>query len=260
MPRNPNTRKVETKSLVLTGVALAMRPVVWALHCLLGRPRDSLLAIVVAGSVGAIVVNGLMLQHGPHPAPIFAHAAQNLHGLTRSDVLIRRNNEFVPPAPPVIAAPRSAASEETTGAVSPMLPRARPPEAPPKVAPAATRPAASRKDPIGELIAPARSAAPQTAASQPAPAAPVTKVAVTPLAAAELQPASPQTPQPSTQIAAVQRVLSSFGYLQMSPNGILDSETKRAIEEFERERRLPVTGQISDRLVRELSAVTGKPL
>ena len=68
------------------------------------------------------------------------------------------------------------------------------------------------------------------------------------------------TPQSSPQIASVQRVLSAFGYLQMSPNGIMGPETKKAIEDFERERRLPVTGQVSDRLVRELSTVTGKPL
>ena len=33
-----------------------------------------------------------------------------------------------------------------------------------------------------------------------------------------------------------------------------------AIERFERERRLPITGQISDRFTRELAAVTGRPL
>ncbi|HEX9361560.1 MAG TPA: peptidoglycan-binding protein, partial [Bradyrhizobium sp.] len=33
-----------------------------------------------------------------------------------------------------------------------------------------------------------------------------------------------------------------------------------AIQKFERERKLPVTGQMSDRLVRELIAVTGRPI
>ncbi len=255
----------------MAGAALALRPAVWGLHCLLGRPRDSLLAIVVAGSVGAIAVNSLMLQKGPHPAPIFAHVAQNPSGLVRGDVLIRRNNEFVPPAPAAVAPPaqRSAFSEEPTGALPPMLPRARPPEAPPKVAPAVTRPAAVRKDPIGDLITPSQPVAPtsQTVAAVPQPAAvtaaPTTQVAAAPIPAATPQPAmatSSSAPQPSPQIASVQRLLGSFGYLQMSPNGIIGPETKRAIEEFERERRLPVTGQISDRLVRELSVVTGKPL
>jgi hypothetical protein len=33
-----------------------------------------------------------------------------------------------------------------------------------------------------------------------------------------------------------------------------------AIEKFERSRRLPVTGQVTDRLIRELAVVTGRPL
>jgi len=35
---------------------------------------------------------------------------------------------------------------------------------------------------------------------------------------------------------------------------------ERAIEKFERERRLPITGQASDRVVRELASMTGRPL
>ena len=42
--------------------------------------------------------------------------------------------------------------------------------------------------------------------------------------------------------------------------GIVDPETQSAIEKFERERKLPVTGQLSHRVVRELAAITGRPL
>ncbi len=35
---------------------------------------------------------------------------------------------------------------------------------------------------------------------------------------------------------------------------------RSAIEKFERERKLPITGQPSDRVVRELAAMTGRPL
>jgi peptidoglycan hydrolase-like protein with peptidoglycan-binding domain len=65
---------------------------------------------------------------------------------------------------------------------------------------------------------------------------------------------------PSKRIVSVQRALADFGYGQVAPTGVLGAETKSAIERFERERKLPVTGQISDRLVRELAAVTGRPL
>ena len=65
---------------------------------------------------------------------------------------------------------------------------------------------------------------------------------------------------PSKRITAVQRVLSEFGYGQIAPNGVLDHETEVAIEQFERQRKLPVTGQITPRLLRELAALSGRPL
>jgi len=40
----------------------------------------------------------------------------------------------------------------------------------------------------------------------------------------------------------------------------MDAETQSAIEKFERDRKLPITGQASDRVVRELAAMTGRPL
>jgi len=58
----------------------------------------------------------------------------------------------------------------------------------------------------------------------------------------------------------VQRALSDYGYGQIKPTGVVDAETQIAIERFERERRLPVTGQPSDRVVRELAAIIGRPL
>jgi hypothetical protein len=61
-------------------------------------------------------------------------------------------------------------------------------------------------------------------------------------------------------VLAVQRALSDFGYGQIKPTGLFDMETKLAIERFERERKLPITGDISERVVRELAARTGRPL
>jgi len=63
-----------------------------------------------------------------------------------------------------------------------------------------------------------------------------------------------------TRVTAVQRALSEFGYGQVKPSGILDEATSAAIEKFERERQMPVTGRLSDRLISELAAVTGRPL
>ena len=65
---------------------------------------------------------------------------------------------------------------------------------------------------------------------------------------------------PSKKLLAIQRALSDFGYGQIKPTGIYDPDTRAAIEKFERDRKLPVTGQVSETLVRELSAMTGRPL
>lgn len=65
---------------------------------------------------------------------------------------------------------------------------------------------------------------------------------------------------PSPRIQAVQRALSDYGYGQIKPSGMLDDATSEAIEKFEREHKLPVTGRVSDRLVAELNAMVGHPI
>ena len=65
---------------------------------------------------------------------------------------------------------------------------------------------------------------------------------------------------PSPRILAVQRVLSNYGYGQIKLSGMLDDATSQAIEKFEREHKLPVSGRVSDRLVNELAAMTGHPI
>jgi peptidoglycan hydrolase-like protein with peptidoglycan-binding domain len=67
-------------------------------------------------------------------------------------------------------------------------------------------------------------------------------------------------PAPSKRVIALQRALADFGYGQIKPSGIIDAETQAAIEKFERERKLPVTGQPSERVMREMTAMTGRPL
>jgi peptidoglycan hydrolase-like protein with peptidoglycan-binding domain len=61
-------------------------------------------------------------------------------------------------------------------------------------------------------------------------------------------------------VAAVQRALTEYGYGQLKPTGTAGSDTQAAIQKFERARKLPVTGQVSDRLVHELTAMIGHPL
>jgi Putative peptidoglycan binding domain len=65
---------------------------------------------------------------------------------------------------------------------------------------------------------------------------------------------------PSPRIAAVQRALAEFGYGQIKASGILDDATSGAIAKFERDHNLPNSGRVSDRLVKELTAMVGHPI
>jgi hypothetical protein len=65
---------------------------------------------------------------------------------------------------------------------------------------------------------------------------------------------------PSPRIAAVQRVLSEYGYGQIKPTGMLDTATSGAIEKFERDHKLALSGRVSDKLVSELGTMTGHPI
>jgi hypothetical protein len=65
---------------------------------------------------------------------------------------------------------------------------------------------------------------------------------------------------PSSRLAAAQRILAAYGYGQIKASGVLDGPTITAIENFERDHKMPVTGRLSDRLVNELAAMVGRPL
>ena len=86
-------------------------------------------------------------------------------------------------------------------------------------------------------------------------------------AAAPANVARPPAPIPATaqsagarRVAAVQRALTQYGYGQLKPTGAVGADTQAAISKFERDRKLPVTGQMSDRLVKELTAMIGHPI
>jgi hypothetical protein len=125
-----------------------------------------------------------------------------------------------------IRPPQAADSAPTAATVAPAPAPPRPVEATaavrPPAAPRPQAPTARRNDPIAELIG----------ASVGSPA----------------------------RVLAVQRALSEFGYGQIKISGTLDQATSAAIERFEGEHRLPVTGRISDRLLSELTAMAGHPL
>ena len=136
----------------------------------------------------------------------------------------------------------------------PLLPRPRPAEAalkpsglkPPEVRSTELKPA----DLVAAPVKPAAAAQPATNGTRPPAAVPVSSRS-DPLADLIIA---------SRRVAAVQRALTEFGYGQLKPTGTVGSDTSAAIQKFERDRKMPVTGQMSERLVRELGTVTGRAI
>lgn len=97
----------------------------------------------------------------------------------------------------------------------------------------------------------------------PAPAKPAAAVAAprppAPVAAAKNDPVGDLIVS-TRRVAAVQRALTEYGYGQLKPTGVVGTDTQAAIQKFERDRKMPVTGQLSDKLIRDLTVLTGRPI
>ena len=205
----------------------------------LHSPKDVLAGLLAASATCAILANALFLQAGRHPSPMFGSVV-------------------------TLPAPQAAV-------VSP-LPRPRPVELtsrpgeaePPEIRPVEVRGADPRHieirsaDPRSDSRGDSRNPDPMAnlvVKSTGAPAAAPTKVA------------RPPAPIPATaqsagarRVAGVQRALTQYGYGQLKATGAVGADTQAAISKFERDRKLPVTGQMSDRLVKELTAMIGHPI
>jgi hypothetical protein len=191
--------------------------------------------LLAAAVICAILANALFLQAGRHPSPMFGSVV-------------------------TLPAPQAAA-------VNP-LPRPRPVELtsrPGEAEPPEIRPVEARSaDPKHVEI---RSGDPKSDSRNPDPMANLGGKSTGALAVAPANVARPPAPIPATaqstgarRVAAVQRALTQYGYGQLKPTGAVGADTQAAITKFERDRKLPVTGQMSDRLVKELTAMIGHPI
>ena len=233
----PNKRNA-TANDFNDGIALWARPLLWAGGTLLSKPRDSALAIAAGVAAGAILINSLYLQPGPHPAPIFAFKHSPIAMDTPTGAVANANTNMMPRARPAeVANVEPAPQPRVVAAPAPV------PLAPPVAA--ATR---RDKDPIAELLGspPGRASAASGRIASIAPSAPVPPAPI------------PAAAPPSTgNLAAIQRRLAEFGYGPVAATGNDSPDTHAAIERFERRRGMPVTGKVSERLTRELTTVTG---
>jgi hypothetical protein len=215
----------------------------WWWRMLLRRPRDTIACMIAGGAAIAIIVNGVYLQHGPHPAPIFAIKPLPV-AAPRDTVGSLQRPRAVEPEAAKHDAPAARAHPEVVE-----LPRPRPASAP------AAAPA--RKDPIADLLARTQV---QPIAQPPVHQAVLPAPQPVPQPPAPVPPPSRSLAQPSRQVLAVQRALSDFGYGQLKPTGIFDAETKVAIQQFQRSHNLPVTGELNDPVKRELANMIGHDL
>ena len=62
---------------------------------------------------------------------------------------------------------------------------------------------------------------------------------------------------PPRSLATAQRALTKLGYGPIKADGLMGPETRQAVERFERDRRLPVTGELGARTLRELAGAAG---
>jgi len=63
----------------------------------------------------------------------------------------------------------------------------------------------------------------------------------------------------ATRILTVQKALLKLGYV-LHPDGVIGATTRQAIEKFERERGWPAHGELTPKVLREISARSGLPI
>lgn len=193
-----------------------------AMRIFLYSPKDMIAGGLALVAVVAIIANALLMQAGRHPAPMFGTVT----------VLPAVATASLPASP----APRSRVVEAAVP-----LPEARPAE--PRLADSRAA------DPLTNLVK-------TTSAVQPATAnIPRPPMTVPVSTRTESVPVTG-----SHRIAAVQRALTEYGYGQLKPTGVLGADTLAAIHRFERARNIPVTGQVTERLVHELASMIGHPV
>ena len=198
-----------------------------------GRYATPVIAVVaLTGLLGAVAINAMFLQHGHHPAPLLGSTPFKSARPATMEQLLAEQAPSVPPAPATeVAAPSAVAAVPAPPAyVTPthVTPTHAPPAhtAPAHPAPVVAAPAPAAKkshDVIGALIG--------GGAAAPAPAR-----------VRDLRPA--------------QRALQLLG-APVTPNGAYGASTRKAVEAFQRQNNLPVSGELTARTKRLLSARTG---
>ena len=166
----------------------------------------------------AIAVNALAFQKERHPAPLFDPAPQAGDAAAPPVPRPQASAPVPRPAPQQVAAAPATVTAPPAPVLAPRLPE-RPRDA---TASLDRRP----KDPVGDLL----------------------RAGHTPVQALR---------EPSAAVAAVQRTLAKLGY-GVTIDGMIGPVTQAAIARFEKDHRMPVKGQLTAKLFREISAAQGQ--
>lgn len=169
---------------------------------------------------GVIIVNALFLQDRKHPAPLLR--APDPVDATPAPVVAptppQRPVSVQAPVPASAPAPAATVKAPGRDAIADELNRmTATPDRKPKAPPPA-KTEEKRSDAIGKLLG----------AGQ----------------------------EPSASVMAAQKALVRLGYV-LRPDGVLGLTTRQAIERYEKDHKLPVHGELTPKLSRELSAKSG---
>nr|WP_283771488.1 peptidoglycan-binding domain-containing protein [Chelatococcus sp. YT9] len=170
-----------------------------------------------------IVVNAVALQPGQHPAPLFGSDRGRAVSETTQRPAESPTPATVPVPPQRVAVPTAPAAVQ-------------PPNRPERVPPAPRETTAAlppaRPDAIGDFI---RGGLPATTGTINA------------------------TPQASLVLLNAQKALLKLGYV-IKPDGLMGPATQKAIEIFEKDHGLAVTGELGARTLEALAAASGMPV
>ncbi|MBX3537367.1 MAG: peptidoglycan-binding protein [Chelatococcus sp.] len=225
--RGGRAKGAKASRSIIGAIASAVRPIailkIVAIP-LVRKPATALTALLMTSCAVFIVVNAVALQPGQHPAPLFGSDRGRAAPETA-----QRPVASTTPAPPVPAPPQRVAAPTAPAAVQP-------PNRPERAAPAPRETAAAlppaRPDVIGDFI---RGGAPATTG------------------------AINTTPQASLVLLNAQKALLKLGYV-IKPDGLMGPATQKAIEIFEKDHGLAVTGELGPRTLQALGAASGMPV
>lgn len=204
------------------------------LRTLFHRPLRTLVSLACGAIVVSFIANLLFMQDGPHPAPLFAKHEPR-----------PQTQRSAAPA----EAPPQVTQTVAAQAVTPPPPQA--PEAFPPMPPSAPRSA-----PISIVAAPpARPPEPAKPAAKQPDFDPIAQFLRTGVAQAPTTTASTSAASSADakRVAAAQRALGKLKYA-VDADGLMGPGTRAAIQKFERDSKLPVTGELNPRTVKALSA------